>query len=132
MSRRSNHAAHRRVALFVLEEPGVSLLCRDILDGRLAGGNVLEPRLSYDGKRIVFSYVECGMQPFPSDVNEKDNDTGYYHLSEVNVDGTGLRQLTRGPYEDLMPTCFPDGGIVFSSTRRQGYSRCFGGQFIPQ
>ena len=118
--------------LFVLEEPGVSLACRDILEGRLARGNVLEPRLSYDAKRIVFSWVECGVQPFPSDVNEKDNDTGYYHLYEVNVDGTGLRQLTRGPYEDLMPTYLPDGGIVFCSTRRRGYSRCFGGGFSPR
>ena len=43
--------------LFVLDEPGRSLACRDILDGRLAGGCVLEPRLSFDAKRIVFSFV---------------------------------------------------------------------------
>jgi len=43
--------------LFVLDEPGRSLRCRDILDGRLQTGCVLEPRLSYDGRRIVFSYV---------------------------------------------------------------------------
>ena len=47
----------------------------------------------------------------------------------MNVDGTGLKQLTRGPYDDLMPTYLPDGGIAFSSTRRRGYARCFGGQF---
>ena len=44
--------------LFVLEHPGHSLACRDILGGKLQTGNVLEPRLSFDGKRIVFSYVE--------------------------------------------------------------------------
>ena len=27
--------------------------------GSLQTGNVLEPRLSYDGRRIVFSYVDC-------------------------------------------------------------------------
>ena len=32
--------------LFILDEPGRSLACRDILGGKLAGGNVLEPRLS--------------------------------------------------------------------------------------
>ena len=45
--------------IFVLERPGHSLACRDLLDGRLAHGNVLEPRLSYDGRRIVFSFVAC-------------------------------------------------------------------------
>ena len=118
--------------LFVLDNPGRSLACRDILDGKLSAGNVLEPRLSYDGKRIVFSYVECGEQGLPRTVNEKSGDVGYYHLYEVNVDGTGLRQLTRGPYEDLMPTYLPDDGIVFCSTRRRSYSRCFGGQFSPR
>ena len=28
-----------------------------------------------------------------------------------------------------MPCWLPDGGIAFSSTRRRGYARCFGGQF---
>ncbi len=118
--------------IFVLEAPGRSLACRDILGGRLSGGNVLEPRLSYDGRRIVFSYVECGAKAYnPGDlaVNEKGPDEGYYHVWEVNVDGTGLRQLTSGPYDDVMPTYLPDGRIVFCSTRRRGYARCFGGQF---
>jgi hypothetical protein len=115
--------------IFVLEDPGYSLACRDVLDGRLAGGCVLEPRLSYDGKRIVFSYVECDEKPFqPADVLN-DVDEGFYHVYEVGVDGTGLRQLTRGPYDDLMPTYLPDGGIAFCSTRRRGYARCFGAQF---
>ncbi len=117
--------------LFILEQPGRSLACRDILDGKLAGGNVLEPRLSYDAGRIVFSYVACGqtLPPVPQEINEDAGDEHYYHLWEVNVDGTGLRQITSGPYDDLMPEYLPDGGIVFSSTRRRGYARCFGGQF---
>jgi len=121
--------------LFVLERPGRSLACRDILEGKLRGGNVLEPRLSYDARRIVFSYVECGKAGYRPDrlvVNEKGPDAGYYHVWEVNVDGTGLRQLTRGPYDDVMPTYLPDGRIVFCSTRRRGYARCFGGQFSPR
>ncbi len=117
--------------LFVLEEPGRSLRSRDILDGRLATGNVLEPRLSYDGRRIVFSYVECPSGPLsPQEVaNNQDCSKHYYHLWEVNVDGTGLRRLTEGPYDDLMPCYLPDGGIAFMSTRRKGYARCFGAQF---
>jgi len=117
--------------LFVLDEPGRSLRCRDILGGKLQTGNVLEPRLSYDGRRIVFSYVECPSGPLsPQEVaNDQDASQHYYHLWEVNVDGSGLRQLTDGPYDDLMPCYLPDGGIAFMSTRRQGYARCFGGQF---
>ena len=45
------------------------------------------------------------------------------------MDGTGLRQLTRGRYDDLMPCYLPDGGIAFVSTRRRSYSRCFGPNF---
>ena len=116
--------------LFVLEQPGYSLKCRDILQGKLAKGNVLEPRLSYDGKRIVFSYVECPEKPLqPNEVDHTDPDVAYYHIYEVNVDGTGLRQITSGPFDDIMPTYLPDGGIAFCSTRRKGYARCFGGQF---
>lgn len=118
--------------LFVLERPGESLSCRDILDGRLAGGSVLEPRLSYDAKRIVFSYVDLTGKRFEPSSVDNETDQGFYHLYEVNVDGTGLRQLTRGSYDDLMPTYLPDGGIAFCSTRRQGYARCFGGQFSPR
>ncbi len=118
--------------LFVLERPGYSLACRDILDGRLTRGSVLEPRLSYDGRRIVFSWVECASGGLaPGDV---DNARGgrFYHLWEVNVDGTELRQITDGPFDDLMPTYLPDGGLAFCSTRRRGYSRCFGAQFSPR
>ena len=117
--------------LFVLEEPGRSLRCRDILGGKLATGNVLEPRLSYDGRRIVFSYVECPSGPLsPQEVaNDQDPSRHYYHIWEVNVDGTGLRRLTDGPYDDVMPCYLPDGGIAFMSTRRKGYARCFGAQF---
>ena len=118
--------------LFVLENPGHSLACRDILDGRLADGNVLEPRLSYDATRIVFSLVRCsGKSPNPGRLTN-DVDEDFYHIWEVNVDGSGLRQLTFGPYDDLMPTYLPDGGIAFCSTRRRGYARCFGGQFSPR
>jgi len=115
--------------LFVLQRPGRSLACRDILEGRLAGGSVLEPRLSYDGRRVVFSYVDCPNGPLRPEEVDNQRDVGCYHIYEANVDGTGLRRLTSGPFDDLMPTWLPDGGIAFSSTRRRGYARCFGGQF---
>ncbi|MGD0896858.1 MAG: hypothetical protein ABR915_03415 [Thermoguttaceae bacterium] len=116
--------------LFILEEPGRSVKVRDILAGKLSTGNVFEPSLSYDGKRIVFAYVELrDFRMRPEDNRPGGEDRGYYHVYTVNVDGSDLRQVTSGPYDDLMPTWLPDGGIAFSSTRRKGYARCFGGQF---
>ncbi len=104
--------------IFALERPGHSLKTRRLFDA--ATGNVLEPRVSYDAKRVVFSYSKC------------TKEDPFYHIFEMNVDGTGLRQLTSGEFEDLMPCYLPDGGIVFSSTRRKGHARCFGGQFGPR
>ncbi|MDP6358767.1 MAG: hypothetical protein QF473_26855, partial [Planctomycetota bacterium] len=115
--------------LFILERPGRSFQTREITGGRLDDGSVLEPRLSYDARRIVFSYVKCRGKNYQPGSVANNGTEGYYHIWEVNTDGTGLRQLTDGPYDDLMPAYLPDGGIVFSSTRRRGYSRCFGGQF---
>ena len=118
--------------LFVLEQPGWSLACRDITGGRLAEGNVLEPRLSYDARQIVFSFVRPPGESLEPGRLANDQDRGFYHLFTVNADGTGLRQITGGPYDDLMPAWLPDGGIVFCSTRRRGYARCFGQQFSPR
>ncbi len=120
--------------IFVVSRPGHSLSCHDILDGQLSDGNVLEPRLSFDAKRIVFSFVTCRADEAGWDPAEIDNsvDEGFYHVWTVNVDGTDLRQVSAGAYDDLMPCWLPDGGIAFSSTRRRGYARCFGGQFSPR
>ncbi|MBI3119748.1 MAG: hypothetical protein HYZ00_13725, partial [Candidatus Hydrogenedentes bacterium] len=52
-----------------------------------AQGGVRDPQVHYDGQRIVFSYRKGG--------------TCNYHLYEIGVDGTGLRQLTDGPYDDV-------------------------------
>jgi len=115
--------------LFVLQDPGRSLAVRDILDGKLETGNVLAPRLDYDAKKVVFSYVPCDAK---TPVEKR-----CYDIYEAAIDpktafesgAKSLKRLTDDPHEDLMPTYLPDGGIAFSSTRRRGYARCFGGQF---
>ncbi|MDO4574175.1 MAG: hypothetical protein Q4D98_03060 [Planctomycetia bacterium] len=126
--------AQKGGSLFVLENPGKSLACRDVLQGKFNDGSVLEPRLSYDGKKIVFSWVRVTDSPkipwkqawYPQETNERETDhREYFHIYEVHTDGTGLKQLTHGNYDDLMPVYLPDGGIAFSSTRRRGYARCF-------
>ncbi len=115
-------------SVFVLEKPGRSLKTRDLIAGRHPKGSYLQPRLSYDAKKLLFSFVETdgAMDPFSViKVNEEDTNHHYYHLWEVNVDGTGLKQLTNDVYEDFMPEFLPDGDIVFMSSRRKSQSRCF-------
>ena len=74
-------------------------------------GSFWRPDLSWDGKRVVFCF-----KPH----NEKS-----FHLYEINADGSGLRQLTGGPYDDLDPIYLPDGeNILFSTTRGHTYVRC--------
>ncbi len=128
---------HQRAGggLYALRRPGRSLETRDLLAGRLPEGSCLEPRLSYDGKRVLFAFVKCGPEAAAwqsLSINECGSDEFYFHLYELDLGDTGaggLRQLTSGRYDDMMAEYLPDGGIVFCSSRRRGYSRCFGPQF---
>ena len=88
-------------------------------DGKkLQGGGFLSPDLSYDAKQIVFAYTDNSGQR----VTWTENTV--HHIFKVNVDGTGLTQLTQGSNNDFDPTWLPDGRIVFVSDRRGGYGRC--------
>ena len=70
----------------------------------LPQGNVRDPFVHYDGKRILLSIRK----------NAKDD----YHLYTINSDGTGLKQLTSAPnVTDIQPVWLPNGRIMFSSTR---------------
>ena len=93
-------------------------LCRlNLRTGKLTvllddpAGGVRDPQVHYDGRTILFSYRKGG-QP-------------YYHLYEINADGTGLVQRTDGPYDDIEPTYLPDGGIMFCSSRCNRFVNCY-------
>jgi len=92
------------------------------------GGSFLSPELSFDGRSVVFAYVEC--QGSRSHEFHTDPSRGHwaqgrsYHVWEMNLDGTGLRQLTDGTWNDFQPCFMPSGRIVFISERRGGYLRC--------
>ncbi|MCC6353021.1 MAG: hypothetical protein IT577_03990 [Verrucomicrobiae bacterium] len=121
--------------LYALRHPGHSLELRDVVGGRLPEGSYLEPRLSHDAERVLFAFVACDKTtPAPTSlaVNEAGPAERYYHLYEVPVSGGAPRQLTDGPYDDMMGEYLPDGGIVFCSSRRKGYSRCFGPEYSPR
>ncbi len=126
--------------LYILENPfgpnptvtnvlADSVVERGRLEGeRLEGGSFLSPDLSYCGKQILFAYVECRGDrghDYHTDPTRGHWDPGWcYHIFKVNVDGTGLRRLTDGTWNDFDPTWLPNGRIAFTSERRGGYLRC--------
>jgi len=75
------------------------------------GGSIRDPQVHYDAQKILFSYRKAGSE--------------YYHLCEIHVDGSGLKPLTSGNFDDYEPTYLPDGGIVFVSTRCRCWVNCW-------
>jgi len=110
------HQARHRNGMMAV--PGGRLL---VLDGLHPGGRVRKlapekpgsfwrPDLSFDARRVLFCYKAYDQQSF--------------HLYEIDLDGTGLRQLTTGDYDDIDPIYLPDGHILFCTTRCNTYVRC--------
>ena len=83
-------------------------------------GSFLRPDLSLDGKKVLFAW--CKHHPHVAGMEKVDKETlpedAFYHIFEMNVDGTGRRQLTRGYYDDFDARYLPNGEIVFLSTRK--------------
>ncbi|MBN1418956.1 MAG: PD40 domain-containing protein, partial [Planctomycetes bacterium] len=73
-------------------------------------GNVRDPAVDYDGRTILFAYRK-GASP-------------HYHLYTIGADGSGLRPLTDGPFDDIEPIWLPDGDILFNSTRCKRRVNC--------
>ncbi len=115
-----DHEAIHRMGIMAV--PGGRLL---ELDGLHPGGRVRKlapekpgsfwrPDISFDGQRVLFCY--------------KAHDEKSFHVYEVQADGTGLRRITSGDYDDADPMYLPDGHILFLTTRGNTYVRC--GPFI--
>lgn len=85
---------------------------------RLEGGAFLSPELSFDGKTILFAYTKATGQDL------EWTPESCYHLFQVNTDGSGLEQLTDGPWDDFDPCFLPGGRVAFVSERCGGYLRC--------
>jgi len=92
------------------------------------GGSFLSPALSPDAGQVAFAYVERKggkEQIFHEDPTRGHWDTQRcYHIFKVNVNGTGLEQLTDGTWNDFDPCWLPNGRLAFISERRGGYLRC--------
>jgi hypothetical protein len=74
-------------------------------------GCIYDLNLTPDARSLLFSYRRAVDGP-------------YWHIWRINVDGSGLQQLTDGPFYDVSPCPMPNGRIVFVSTRRFGYTVC--------
>lgn len=74
-------------------------------------GGVRDPVVHYDGHTILFGYRRGGSE--------------HYHLCTIQADGSDLRQLTDGDYDDFEPCWLPDGDIVFVSTRAKRWVNCW-------
>ncbi len=74
-------------------------------------GTFWRPDLSFDAQRVLFCFHPAHEKTF--------------HIYEINIDGSGLRQLTDGIYDDVDPIYLPDDEhIIFASTRGHNYVRC--------
>ncbi len=104
--------------LYVLDHPGRTMQTRRI--DSLPQGSFMHPDVSWDGKRLLFAFCETDSTP----VDWRTNQTQTYDLYEMDLDGSNLRQLTDGSFDDFSPRYLPDGKILFLSTRRGGYHRC--------
>lgn len=88
--------------LYVLRIDGIDSHARPLTG--FSDGYVADCEVSWDARRVVFA-------------RRGGSDDPWWHIFEINVDGTGLRQITRGPYHDVQPAYLADGRIVFSSSR---------------
>jgi len=127
----------------------VDLLAKaEVANSRLKGqklnrGSFLSPDLDFDASKIVFAWTEA-QQELPKDADwskqpwtkreaEIMHHPSYYwsperafHVFKMNVDGTGLTQLTDGQWNDYDPFFLPNGRIVFVSERVGSNARCGG------
>ncbi len=106
---------------FKNEEPALECLTESFHEL----GSFLRPALSYDAKKVLFAWCKHhpGLAAEPDKLNKANvPEDAFYHLFEMNIDGSGVRQLTHGKYDDFDGRYLPDGRVVFMSTRR--------GQFI--
>ena len=128
-----------------------------LLEGKLPKGSVLHPDLSFDAKRVLFSFCDhtvvkndkVTIPTQPGRARRGYNNERYgrrrFFIYEATIDGKKIRQLTGTPsdpmktaynrrtvlVEDLDPCYLPDGSFVFSSTRNQNFGRCHGGVYKP-
>jgi hypothetical protein len=106
--------------IYLLQQPGYSLACQDLTRNRLGRGNYATLALSCDAKTIYFAFAARAAEK----PNYYSAQRKCFHIYAMNVDGSNVRQITRGPDDDFDPCPLPDGGLAFMSSARGGFTRC--------
>jgi len=97
------------------QSDGGGLFIYDVTDGQLTelvpspDGQILDCDLSFDAKKILFSWRRGQ----------------FYQVYSIDVDGTGLVQLTDDESHNFNACWLPDGDVLFLSTRRPQAAYCF-------
>lgn len=103
------------------------------LTDTFAPGSFLRPDISYDGQRVLFAYCKyfVGVNDEPNKLDKSNiPEEAFYHLYEMRLDGSNIRRLTHGNYDDFDGRYLPDGRIVFLSTRRGQALQCASSTFV--
>ena len=92
-------------------------------------GEIIDCDLSYDGREAIFSWKRGGVEMDQPHVRTKEVDRSRpdddCQIYRINLDGSGLMQLTRGTHNNLNACWLPDGGIAFISDRKPAYAYCW-------
>jgi hypothetical protein len=90
-------------------------------------GSFLGPDLSFDATKVLFAackyYPELANEQNKADKSRVAEDA-FYHIFEMRVDGSRVRRLTSGKYDDFDPRYLPGGDIAFLSTRKGTAIQC--------
>jgi len=115
-----------------------SAKARYITRDKFPAGSILHPDLSFDAKKVIFSFCDHSDKT----ISQKEK---RFFIWEGSVDGSEFSQITgtkndpmereEGRYtmliEDYDPCYLPDGGIVFTSSRSQNQARCHARRYVP-
>ena len=92
-------------------------------------GEIIDCDLSYDAREVIFSWKRGGLEMAHPNQLLEDIDRSVpennYQVFRINIDGTGLTQLTDDTSNNLNACWLPDGGIAFISDRKPAYAYCF-------
>jgi len=130
-----------------------------VQSGRLKGqklgfdaGSFIALDLDYDAGKVLFAFTELNWDNYKGSDKWKDQPwteieasrggkrirnahycfkaDSSFHVFGANADGSGLRQLTDGQWDDFDPVFLPSGRVAFISARAGGNQRC-GWRYLP-
>ncbi|WP_372808721.1 TolB family protein [Pontiella sp.] len=137
--------------VFRLDHPFTNPQAASVLNGDQLdhNGSFISLDLDYDAGEILFAYTALDWegyknpknwtgQPWNAEEASRNSLNQHYcfreesafHIFKAKADGSHLKQLTTGQWDDFDPVFLPNGRMAFISARAGGTQRC-GYRFIP-